>query len=50
MTTVDSDRSDRVHEPLTDEFLGVELSVDDPFPIYAALRARDGLPRNSDQG
>ncbi len=50
MTTVDADRSDRVHEPLTDEFMGVELSVDDPFPLYAELRARDGLTWNATQG
>ena len=50
MTTVDSDRADRVHDPLTDEFVGVELSTDDPFPLYAELRAKDGLAWNATQG
>ncbi len=50
MTTVESDRADRANDPLTDEFLGVELSVDDPFPLYARLRAKDGLAWNATQG
>ena len=42
--------SDRVHEPLTDEFVGVTLSVDDAASYYAELRARGPLLWNATQG
>ena len=50
MSTVEPERAGRAHDPLTDEFLGVELSTDDPFPLYARLRATDGLAWNATQG
>ena len=52
MTTVDSgtDRDDRTHEPLTDQFLGVELSVDDANQLYAELRAKGRMLWNASQG
>jgi cytochrome P450 len=50
MTTVESGRADRTHEPLTDQFLGVELSVDDANQMYADLRARGRLLWNASQG
>jgi cytochrome P450 len=42
--------SGRVHEPLTDAFVGVELGVDDPVALYAELRARGPLLWNATQG
>jgi cytochrome P450 len=50
MTTVESDRSDRTHEPLTDQFLGVEFSVEDSTELFAELRARGPLLWNASQG
>jgi len=50
MTTVESGRTDRTHEPLTDQFLGVELSVDDANALYADLRAKGRLLWNASQG
>ncbi len=50
MTTVESDRSGHVHEPLTDQFLGVEFSVADHVAYYAELRARGPLLWNATQG
>jgi cytochrome P450 len=50
MTTVESGRTDRTHEPLTDQFLGVELSVDDANRLYAELRARGRMLWNASQG
>jgi cytochrome P450 len=50
MTAVESDRADRTHEPLTDQFMGVELSVDDANQLYADLRARGRLLWNATQG
>ena len=50
MTTVGSGRADRTHEPLTDQFLGVEFSIDDPFPLYAELRAKGPMLWNASQG
>ena len=50
MSTVDTDRSGHVHEPLTDQFLGVELSVDDAPAYYAELRAKGPLLWNATQG
>lgn len=43
-------RADRTHEPLTDQFLGVELSVADAQAYYADLRARGRLLWNASQG
>ena len=40
----------RVHEPLTDLFMGFTLDVDDPFPIYAQLRERNPVAWNATQG
>ncbi len=40
----------KVHEPLTDLFLGFTLDVDDPFPIYAKLRAENPVAWNATQG
>lgn len=50
MTAVDTDRDDRTHEPLTDQFLGVELSVDDANALYAELRAKGRMLWNASQG
>lgn len=50
MTTVRSGRTDRTHEPLTDQFLGVELSVDDANRLYADLRAKGRMLWNASQG
>jgi len=50
MTTVESGRTDRTHEPLTDQFLGVELSVDDANALYTDLRAKGRLLWNASQG
>ena len=49
MTSVESDRSGHVHDPLTDQFLGVEFSVEDPFAVYARLREK-GMAWNATQG
>ncbi len=50
MTAVESDRADRTHEPLTDQFMGVELSVDDASQLYADLRSKGRLLWNATQG
>jgi cytochrome P450 len=49
MTEVDA-RAERTHESLTDQFLGVELSVDDAPAYYAELRAKGRLLWNASQG
>ena len=41
---------DRVHEPLTDQFVGVALSTDDPTAYFAELRAAGPLLWNATQG
>lgn len=43
-------RADRTHEPLTDQFMGVEFSIDDAHAYYADLRARGRLLWNATQG
>ncbi len=50
MTDVAATRADRTHEPLTDQFMGVELSVDDAMAYYAELRAKGRLLWNATQG
>lgn len=40
----------KVHEPLTDLFCGFTLDIEDPFPIYARLRAENPVAWNADQG
>jgi cytochrome P450 len=50
MTTVESGTTDRIHEPLTDQFLGVELSVADANQLYADLRAKGRMLWNASQG
>ena len=50
MSTVDSDRAERVHEPLTDQFLGVEFSIEDAPAYYAELRGKGPLLWNATQG
>lgn len=42
--------SGKVHEPLTDLFMGFTLDVEDPFPIYAQLRAENPVAWNATQG
>jgi len=42
--------SGKVHEPLTDLFLGFTLDVEDPFPIYAELRENNPVAWNATQG
>lgn len=49
MTSATSKHPDHVHDPLTDEFLGVEFAADDPFAVYAQLREK-GLAWNGQQG
>ena len=46
----DSDRAARIHEPLTDQFLGVEFSVEDTAAYYAELRAKGPLLCNETRG
>ncbi|MCB0994591.1 MAG: cytochrome P450 [Acidimicrobiales bacterium] len=46
----DSDRAARIHEPLTDQFLGVEFSVEDTAAYYAELRAKGPLLWNETRG
>jgi cytochrome P450 len=40
----------KVHEPLTDLFLGFTLDVDDPFPIFETLRTTNPVAWNATQG
>lgn len=40
----------KVHEPLTDLFNGFTLDVEDPFPLYAQLRATNPVAWNANQG
>ena len=40
----------KVHEPLTDLFMGFTLDTDDPFPIYAQLREQNPVAWNATQG
>jgi len=47
MTSVES--AEHVHDPLTDQFLGVEFTVEDPFAVYAQLRDK-GMAWNGTQG
>jgi cytochrome P450 len=41
--------TDKVHEPLTDIFVGFTLDVADPFPIYERLRHENPVAWNSVQ-
>ncbi|MCU0310727.1 MAG: cytochrome P450 [Acidimicrobiales bacterium] len=50
MTDVDAARAARTHEPLTDQFMGVEFSIEDAPAFYADLRARGRLLWNATQG
>jgi len=50
MTAVESARTDRTHEPLTDQFLGVEFHLDDAPAYYAELREKGRLLWNATQG
>ncbi len=50
MTDVAAARAGRTHEPLTDQFMGVEFSVDDARAFYAELRAKGRLLWNETQG
>jgi cytochrome P450 len=40
----------KVHEPLTDLFMGFTLDVEDPFSLYAQLRAENPVAWNATQG
>lgn len=40
----------RIHEPLTDLFLGFTLDVEDPFPIFETLRTTNPVAWNATQG
>nr|MSZ93864.1 hypothetical protein [Actinomycetota bacterium] len=40
----------KVHEPLTDLFMGFTLDVEDPFPLYAQLRTENPVAWNATQG
>jgi cytochrome P450 len=50
MTDVDAARASRTHEPLTDQFMGVEFTVDDAHALYADLRSKGRLLWNATQG
>ena len=50
MTDVAAARAGRTHEPLTDQFMGVEFSVEDARAFYAELRAKGRLLWNATQG
>jgi cytochrome P450 len=47
---IDMTNTDKVHEPLTDLFMGFTLDTDDPFPIYAQLREQNPVAWNATQG
>ncbi len=50
MTDIDAARASRTHEPLTDQFMGVEFSIEDAPAFYAELRAKGRLLWNGSQG
>ena len=50
MTDVAAARAGRTHEPLTDQFMGVEFSVEDARTFYAELRTKGRLLWNATQG
>jgi cytochrome P450 len=50
MTAVQSDRSGYVHEPLTDQLLDERFPFEDPFPLYARLRAENPVAWNATLG
>ena len=47
---IDMTNTDKVHEPLTDLFMGFTLDVEDPFPVYAQLREQNPVAWNATQG
>jgi cytochrome P450 len=47
---IEMTNTDKVHEPLTDLFMGFTLDVEDPFPLYAQLRAENPVAWNATQG
>lgn len=50
MSITDPTRPARVHEPLTDEFVGFAFTTDDPIALYAQLREKGPLLWNETQG
>lgn len=50
MSAVEADRPGYTHEPLTDQFLDDAFPHEDPFPLYARLRAENPVAWNATQG